>query len=292
VDTDKLKLFTALANIKHFNRTAEHCHVSPSKLSRVIQSLEQELGTRLFDRNNRTVLLTPHGELLLKNAREILQQWETLQDRLQSESSELQGSISLYCSVTASYSFLYDILTKFREQHPQVALKIHTGDPADAVQRVINGEEDIAIAAKSEKMPAELSFKRFAESPLVFIQAATPNLQDWQSTPNNEDNWQNAPLIVSERGVARDRINQWFKDKTLKPNIYAQVAGNEAIVSMVSLGFGLGLVPKIVIDNSPLRHKVEALPKQPFQAHLEVGVCVQSKRLKSPLVRAFWGLIK
>ncbi|MFT7558432.1 MAG: LysR family positive regulator for ilvC, partial [Flavobacteriales bacterium] len=266
--------------------------VSPSKLSRVIQSLEQELGTRLFDRNNRTVLLTPHGELLLKNAREILQQWETLQDRLQSESSELQGSISLYCSVTASYSFLYDILTKFREQHPQVALKIHTGDPADAVQRVINGEEDIAIAAKSEKMPAELSFKRFAESPLVFIQAATPNLQDWQSTPNNEDNWQNAPLIVSERGVARDRINQWFKDKTLKPNIYAQVAGNEAIVSMVSLGFGLGLVPKIVIDNSPLRHKVEALPKQPFQAHLEVGVCVQSKRLKSPLVRAFWGLIK
>ena len=85
---------------------------------------------------------------------------------------------------------------------------------------------------------------------------------------------------------------EWFEERGLTPTIYAQVAGNEAIVSMVSLGFGVGVVPRIVLDNSPLADKVQVLDVQPELEPYEVGLFALEKKLKSPLIRAFWEQLK
>ena len=99
-------------------------------------------------------------------------------------------------------------------------------------------------------------------------------------------------MILNERGLARERVDRWFRDKGLRTNIYAQVAGNEAIVSMVSLGFGIGVVPRIVLDNSPLAGKVRIVDAKPALAPYEVGLVTQEKKLSSPLIDAFWAAVK
>lgn len=289
MDIQKLRMFITLADTLHFHQAAHLCHVSPSTLSRCIQQLEEELSGRLFERDNRTVSITHQGEHFLTFARETLQRWETLQDQMQEHSQQLRGSLSLYCSVTASYSFLYDMLRDFRRQQPLIEITLHTGDPALAIERVLAGHEDIAIAAKLDHMPPEVSFKRITCSPLVLIQ---PLSDEWLTNADTDQHWGSIPYILSERGVARARLDQWFSEKHITPNIYAQVAGHEAIVSMVSLGFGVGLVPKIVLDNSPLANKVKAAPVQPQLEPYDVGLCVSNRRLKSPIVKAFWEQLK
>jgi len=288
MEIQKLRLFITLAEVQHYHKSAERCHVSPSTLSRTVQAMEDELQVQLFERSNRSVKLTPEGNLFLRYAREMLQQWETLQERLLETKNSLSGAISIYCSVTASYSFLYDILTNFRREHPGIEIRLHTGDPADALERVVSGREDIAIAARPERTMAGLSFKSFAQSPLIFIAPQDSDSLDAIVAKRPEDYWQHLPLIISERGIARDRLDQWFRQRRLTPNIYAQVSGNEALVSMVSLGFGVGLVPKIVVDNSPLKDEVCMFQEQIEMQPYEVGVCVLKQRLKSPLVKAFW----
>lgn len=291
MNREKLKLFIKLAETGNYNRTAEQCHVSASKLSRVIQALEQELKVPLFERDNRHVALTPQGHRLLNFAREQLQQWETFHEGLLADAGELSGSVSIYCSVTASYSFLYDILSEFRRLHPLIQIQLHTGDPAAAIERVSSGQEDLAIAAKPERMPGNLSFRQFASSPLVFIRASEDVRFETLLETRGQLAWPQIPMIVSERGLARLRFNAWVAAQQFNPNIYSQVSGNEAIVSMVSLGSGLGLVPKIVVDNSPLQNRVSLFSVQPDIAAYEIGACVQSRRLKSPLVRALWEVI-
>jgi LysR family transcriptional regulator, positive regulator for ilvC len=287
MDITQLKMVVELAHALHFHRAAEQCHVSPSTLSRSIAQLEDQLKVVLFERDNRSVAITRQGEKVLAFARETLAQWDELKDALQSESQDLRGSLSLYCSVTASYSFLYEILTDFRQQHPFIELKIHTGDPALAVERVLAGHEDLAIAAHADTMPRDINFKRFTYSPLVLIQSINSDNSEFLNHFNHQY-WQTIPFIISEQGVARERLNNWFRRKKITPNVYAQVTGHEAIVSMVSLGFGVGLVPQIVLENSPLSNKVKHHPVQPQLKPYEVGVCVLARRLKSPLIRAFW----
>lgn len=281
MDITKLKLFCALASSLHFGRAATACHVSPSTLSRNIKQLEDDLGVSLFERDNRSVALTHEGQSYLNFAKEVLQQWETYQESLIAQADQLHGQLSIYCSVTASYSFLYDILTEFRVKHPGIAIKLHTGDPAQSIERVQAGNEDIAIAAKPEKLPTGISFKPIAHSSLVFICAK--DHQEWKDA-----DWNQIPIIIPEEGLPRERLNLWFNEQGIKPNIYAEVKGNEAIVSMVSLGFGVGVLPKIVVDNSPLANQVETFARQPDLGPYSMGICVMEKRLKSPILAAFW----
>ena len=95
-------------------------------------------------------------------------------------------------------------------------------------------------------------------------------------------------MILSESGLSRDHADTWFRAMGISPRIYAQVAGNEAIVSMVGLGFGVGIVPRIVLDNSPLLDRITILPVKPELPHYDVGLCVLKRRLKSALIEALW----
>ncbi len=292
MDLKPLKQFLALTETLHFSRASEICHVSPSTLTRTIKQLEAELGVTLFERDNREVRITPEGRRFQQYARDTLMQWDLLRNAMQAQQGELQGEISLYCSVTASYSFLYAILSEFRRRHPRIEIKLHTGDPELAIARILAGHEDIAIAARPDSLASGLAFKPMADSPLVFIAPAQEASIDSSLEQSlGGGHWGDVPMILSEGGLARRRINAWFKDKGLKPTIYAQVAGNEAIVSMVSLGFGVGVVPKIVLDNSPLVERVRILPVTPQLAGYQVGLFTLEKKLNNPLIHAFWSLL-
>lgn len=290
MDDRSLQHFLNLADSLHFGRAAEAGHVSPSALSRNIRRLEEEVGAVLFERNNRSVALTPAGRVFLDYARDALGDWEAIRNALMEQSGELHGEISMYCSVTASYSFLFDILTRFRRDHPRVEIKLHTGDPEEAIARVLSGSEDIAIGARPNALPAGLAFKPIAASPLLFIAAAGAFSHLETGRRARAVDWADIPMILSERGLARDRVDAWFRALPATPGIYAQVAGNEAIVSMVSLGFGVGVVPRIVLDNSPLGRTVRALDVHPELPPYEVGLFAREKRLAGPLIKAFWAL--
>lgn len=294
MDTKSLKLFLNLAETLHFGRASELSHISVSALSRNIMQLEESLGVKLFERDNRSVTLTKAGKDFTHYANETINQWDIIRSSLQESSQTLSGELSVYCSVTASYSFLYDILRKFRFAYPQVELKLHTGDSEHALNKTLSGTEDITMGARPQRLPQGVDFKAIASSPLIFI-APRDNkelikIANTQSPDLMQQNWQNVPMILSEQGVARKNANLWFNQINVTPNIYAQVAGNEAIVSMVSLGFGIGIVPQIVLNNSPLKESVEIVTPPIELAPFNIGLFTLEKKLKNPLVKAFWEL--
>jgi LysR family positive regulator for ilvC len=293
MDTRLLKQFVNLTEALHFGRAAEASNVSPSALSRNIRQLEEEAGVPLFERDNRSVGLTHAGELFQAYARNSLSDWDAIRSELMAEAGELHGEVSIYCSVTASYSFLFELLSRFRIEHPSIEIKLHTGDADHAVQRVLGGEEDMAIGARPDPLPAGIAFKSIATTPLVFIAAKNdPESACLAGAKSAQTAWAATPMILSEQGLARQRVDDWFRERSIVPNIYAQVAGNEAIVSMVSLGFGVGVVPRIVLDNSPLADQVAVLDVRPRLQAYDVGLFALERKLKSPLIGAFWAQLQ
>ena len=291
-DRKLLQQFLTLSDSLHFGKASQTSHVSPSTLSRSIKQLEDQLGCELFFRDNRSVELTSEGLKFQQFARDNLQQWQQLQESLSQGEQQLQGTISLYCSVTASYSFLHEVLMKFRLDYPKIEIILHTGDTDNAITHVLNDQEDVAIAAKPTIMPPSLAFELLGQTSLLMIAPCSiefkrqfdfSKIADWSS-----ETWQSVPMILPERGIFREHFDAWLNQTNMTPNIYAQVGGNEAIVSMVSLGFGIGIVPSIVVENSPLADQVEIIAKQPNFAPVEIGFCVRKKRLQSPLVKALW----
>ena len=296
MDTKDLELFLSLSETLHFGQAGELRHMSSSAVSRAIKRMEAEVGQRLLERDNRSVRMTEVGRQFQAYARQSLGQWQSFCELVKQEAEGLIGEITVFCSVTAAYSVLSDILEPFRRRYPDIEIKLRTGDQADALANLLGGDADIAIAARPDKLSPRLRFQTLTHSPLLFIYPAVHCAVEGVVRAHVDSgralSWGDIPFIVSERGLARTRLDQWFRALGIKSDIYAQVSGHEAIVSMVGLGFGVGVVPEIVLANSPLKDKVQVLDVQPPLTPFAIGLSASVQRLENPLVKAFWGCAK
>jgi LysR family positive regulator for ilvC len=287
MDLDALRLFLHLSRSLHFGRTSKDCHVSPSALSRTIQRLEEQTGASLFIRDRRSVSLTDEGRLLQTFAQDTLARFEALEQRLSRSEDRLQGTVSIFASVTACQSFLPPLLSKFRREQPDVQIRLETGYAMDALEMLRSGSVDVAVAALPDDIPATLAARVVVKIPLVFVApaetSAVSDLLARESIP-----WAEIPTVLPSSGLAREYADRWFRKKRVTPRIYGEVAGSEAILSLVSLGCGVGIVPRLVADQSPLRTSLTVLDVEPKLQMFRVGVCTEKKKLKTPIVKAFW----
>ena len=281
----ELKLFRHLSTTLHFGKTSRECNITPSGLTRTIQRLESELRQPLFHRDNRSVHLTTAGVLFCDYCDDAIERWNSLQATLSGKTA-LQGELSLYCSVTAILSILPAIFRQFRNEHPGVRIKIETGDAAEAQEKIHSSKADVSIIALPDTDSDTFKFIEFLQTPLIFIRPA--RFTEALVFKDGLIDWQNSPIIMPNRGLSRQRITQWFSHNNIIPTIYSEVAGNEAIIAMVSMGCGIGVVPQLVLEKSPLFSEIEIIDVHPELTPFSVGACTTVKKLNEPIIDAFW----
>lgn len=291
MDIRDLKCFLHLCDSRHFGLTAKAMYVTPSTLSRQIQRLEHDLAIPLFMRDNRRVELTDAGEKLKQFAQQVLTDYKRLQQAIDHSQQQLSGELRIFCSVTAAYSHLPDILDRFRRLYPAVEITLSTGDAADAVNKISSNEADLAIAGRPQRLAAGVEFAKIGEIEMILL---IPKLRTHFSEKlhSKSPEWQHIPFILPAHGPSRQRIDMWFKQQKISsPQIYATVAGHEAIVSMVALGCGVAILPTVVVENSPEQMRERIIEWSPVSIDpFDLGVCVQKRRLSEKVIEAFWQL--
>lgn len=284
-----IQLFKHLASTLHFGRTSLECNITRSGLTRTIQRLEDEVGEPLLFRNNRSVSLSPAGMLFKEYCEESLGRWHLFKNQLKSD-TVLRGELSLYCSVTAIHSILPHIFSRFRRTHPEVMIRVQTGDAAKALKKIQAREVDISIAALPDHLPEEIEFIELLETPLLFIYPRF--FPETVIYSGDRIDWKKTPVILPTEGLSRTRGEKWFAEKSIYPYIYSQVSGNEAIIAMVSMGCGVGIVPRLVLEKSSLKNEVEILEIIPPLKPFIVGACTIAKNKENPVVRSFWSIVE
>jgi LysR family positive regulator for ilvC len=284
---DGLRHFVDLARTLHFGNSSRNCRLSQSALTRSIQRLEQELGVSLLRRDNRNVSLTAEGARVQRYAREVLAGFEQLQAELRAGKDRVTGALSLFCSVTAAHSFLPTLLSRFRQAYPEVTIVLQTGYAVDALARLQDDTVDATVAALPESVPASLLSRAITRTPLLFV-APRAECEVRRMVEHPPIDWSEVPMILPESGLARAGIDRWFRARSLAPRVYGEVSGNEAALSLIALGCGVGIVPGLVLEKSPLHGEVQALEVRPRLPDFRVGVCVKRKQLANPVVKAFW----
>lgn len=291
MDTRSLTVFLSVAETLSFSRSSEQLNMSVSAVSRAVRRLEEELGQSLLVRDNRSVRLTGAGLEFREYARRSVAEWQQLRRQLGSD-RELAGEVSLYCSVTASYSVLAPILEAFRSTHPAVEIMMHTGDQADGISRVLSGQDDVAVSGRPSRLPQRLDFLPLLESPLRFWMPTADCAVRQLAAGGNIDapgfDWGSLPFIVPERGITKEMLDAWLRARGVRPRVYAQVAGHEAIVAMVGLGLGIGIAPELVVQASGMAASVSPMAVADGLTPLAIGLCSLRRSLQNPLVKSLW----
>ena len=293
MDIRGLQVFLSVADSLNFSRSAERLHLSVSAVSRTVQRLEEELGQELLQRDQRSMRLTPAGRAFLEYAQRSVADWQGLRRQMRGD-QQLAGEVNLYCSVTASYSILAPVLEAFRLRQPGVEIMLHTGDQADGIERVLSGQDDVAVSGRPGYLSSRLAFLSLLQSPMVVCMPAADcavrrsMLSGDMASPGFD--WSGIPFIVPERGVTKDMFDGWLERRGSKPRIYAQVAGHEAIVAMVGLGLGVGIAPDLVIQASGMAARVSPVPVWEALPPLDIGMVSLAARLADPRVKSLWSV--
>lgn len=148
----QLKAFLMLAEERHFTRAAQRSHLTQPAFSAVIQSLEEALGVRLFDRSTRRVELTPEGWHFYRSAPRLLNDIEALVGEMRELVSKRRGKVAVAALPSLAAGWLPRIYAKFSALYPGVQLTLHDALLEPCLGQVREGEVDMAIAALGRDM--------------------------------------------------------------------------------------------------------------------------------------------
>lgn len=157
MDVGQLRSFLAVAEELHFGRAAKRLHVAQPPLSRTIKQLERELGTRLFDRNTRSVSLTSSGQALVSPAMEVLDALRRAEAAVRSAGDGEAGLVRIAFAGVSTHRLVASLARVVRSRRPGIELELSSQDFAQpAMKKLVQGDTDIALG-RWDVVPAEVS---------------------------------------------------------------------------------------------------------------------------------------
>ena len=239
-----LRYFLTLAETLHFARAAEQLEISPPALTKQIQEIERYLGVQLFQRTKRSVRLSSAGEVFLEQARRTLQQAVRAEEAARRAGRGEIGRIDIGYIASAAYTGLLQTeIARFRQSHPGVELKLQETPMEQLPLQVSNGSIDLAflrppVVCHSDVMLSTLLADEFVaalphDSPLTQHETLPPAALA------------NADFILPEQV---DGTMEVGRRGHFVPRCIASPGGLVAVITLVSLGQGVAIVPASVIQ--------------------------------------------
>lgn len=257
MDLRQLRYFVAVAEERHFGRAAQRLSMTQPPLSQQIRALEASLGAPLFVRTNRSVELTAVGRQLLPEVRRILADADALPAFAQGLAHGEVGTLSLGFVSTADYGILPPLLREFGERYPRVRLQLLEATSDVQVEALMDGRIDagLFIPPVPARYANELSYLPIVREPLMLalpagrgMAAGDDNVADTQpGAPVSLADFADEPLVIFPRRVAPafyDIIMGCYAALGLTPRVGQEAIQMQTIVSLVSAGMGVALVPQ------------------------------------------------
>lgn len=146
---DLMRLFVQVVEEKSYTQVARHLGVSQPAISNQMRVLEEKLGVKLFLRQGKSFMLTHQGEVVLKYAQRILDEWNSLLDELGEDSMELGGKVHLGASHIPGEYLLPEYLSRIQQLQAKITFKITIGDSLEIADKVLSQEVDFAIVGSN-----------------------------------------------------------------------------------------------------------------------------------------------
>lgn len=246
VSLKQLNYAVAVDKERHFKRAAESCSVSQSALSSAIAEMEHQLDAKLFERDNKRVLVTPIGEQVIDMARKILAQVDELHHLTQCEQAPLSYPMALGVIPTIGPYLLPCVLPQVREQYPNLQLSIVEEQSHRLVELVRRGELDAAIIALPYPLEGLSALEFWSEDFYLVAHQQEPIAQRAQVGAADLDT-QNLLLLkdghcLKEHAMAACGLNiQPVNDTLGHTSLYT-------LIQMVAGRMGTTLVPEMALQ--------------------------------------------
>lgn len=245
-----------LAKARSFSSCAERLNISQPSLSKQIQNLEGELGTKLFDRSTVPMRLTPAGEYFLQQAQDLLYQGEQLMRSMDDFKTEHRGRLTIGVSPFRNLCLMPQIIEKFKKQYPNVQIVLREMSSDQLRKEAAEGSFDFAIV----NLPVNDAVLDVVLLEPEHLAVAVPNIMlplidcEEGSLPRELDFscFRELPfVVVAPTQEMRRYFDSLCASCNISPRISIEVAGGVTSAwSMARAGHGATLLPLQLLEDT------------------------------------------
>ncbi|EGD03545.1 transcriptional regulator [Burkholderia pseudomultivorans] len=282
----QLQYFLAVAAELNFTRASERVNIAQPALSAQIIALEEELGTPLFTREKRKVLLTPAGEILVEHAQRVLNTASAAIAAVRASSRGARAHLIVGSIYTAIYCFLPNTLRIFNTLAPNSDVSLQEMTISQQIAGLKEGVIEAGVVRGHIYDPNIVTELLYRELLVVAVPAGSQYDTPGPVTLADLAQW---PLIAVPRGTATergygDKILDLFEDANLQPNIAKEAYDMHTSACLVAAGVGVAVVPAIMQLMQP--HGVAYRPLDVETAGVSLSLAWHKDRVP-PLLNAW-----
>ncbi len=255
MDIDRIKAILLAVEKKSFSKAAEELSYTPSALSHIADSIENELGVKILNRNFNGIELTDNGKILYKKFKAIVNAERDLlccAEKINCNGSLLR--IGTYSSI--SQNLLPQILRKFKQENPTIKVSIKVGNHLRDWL-----EEDVADVIFTDTPPSNANWVKIMDDPFMAI---FPYELFSEKKVVTKDELYQYPCIIHNESV----FENYFETQKFKEIINFDSVDESSIFSMVKEKIGISILPQLMLK-SKIKH-IRAAKLQP-EISREIG---------------------
>lgn len=242
----QLEYILAVNQFHHFAKAAEYCRVTQPTLSAMIQKLEEELDTRIFDRSQQPVCPTPVGIHIIEQAQNILVQANRIKNIIEEEKHSLTGTFKLGILPTVAPYLLPRFFPQLMKKYPDLDIRVVEMKTNDIKKALQTGEIDAGIVASLAGMEELQQTPLFYEQFFAYVSredALFNNEVIRTSDLNGEQLW-----LLDEGHCFRDQLVRFCQMKSARASQLAYHLGSmETFMRMVESGKGVTFIPELAV---------------------------------------------
>jgi len=286
----QLDAFLQVAHHRSFSRAAEALFLTQPSVTARIQSLEREIGERLFERTGRSVTLTDAGHAFIPHAQRALTAVQEGTDAIEAVRHGDVGSIRIGASSSIATYVLPAILSRFRETRPRVHVHLATGNTEEMVEKLLAGEIHVAITRLTQH--PEIESLHLYNDDLALVVAPGHRFAVKGRVSVAEAGRE--PFLFFERHSSyHSLIYSMFLRVGVVPESVMELDSMETTKHMVEAGLGVAILPEVSIQRETTTGTLKRVEIRDMEqpAQREVGVHVLRNRAIAPPLRDFLKLL-
>lgn len=247
MDLRQLRHFIAVANARSFSRAAQQLNMAQPPLSRTIRQLEEAVGGSLFDRAARPLVMTPLGQLLYEQARQVLERMDDMHVMMRTAAAMERRRFTIGFVASTIYARLPELIRAFRKRAPDVELSLVESTTLDQIAALKEGRIDVGFGRIRFEDPAIKRTVLRNERLAVSLPLGHPLAQG--NTALSLKQVASEPQILYPRAPRpsyADQVISLFRDHGLEPRIAHEARELQIAIGLVAAEEGLAIIPESI----------------------------------------------
>ena len=278
------QVFKTVADIGSFHKAADILGLTPSAISHAISSMETELGFSVMTRGKNGIALTNYGEHLLPYVNAVLNSDESLQQVIAEMNGLRTGKVKIGVFSSVCTNWLPDILRSFQEKYAEITIEVFQGTYDEVAYWIKNGVVDLGFLSVSSAK--DIPIEPLYRDPLLCVLPKGLRSQENDLPVTIEEMREHQ--FVTQRECTDADIQNFLKENHLRIQSHYHVVDDLSTVRLVEKGFGICLMPALVMRDIP--YQVDVYPIEPDACRI-IGIAAMNPNFMAPAVRTMYNHI-